>query len=223
MTIILMQKRDILLKYLREGRSQREIARETGIDRKTVRKYIKAFELKMHQIGQSDQEANLEELIQELVEAPKYRGSHREKRVLTDSVMKSIQNHLKENEHKRNTGRHKQQKKPMDIFESLRDEEGICISYSYSTVLRAIRSIEKKVKEAYIKGSYTPGDICEFDWGEVKIKIGGKLKTFQMAVFTSAYGNYRMAYPFAKQKTECSQKAHILFFQDIGGVYHTMV
>ncbi|WP_026291247.1 helix-turn-helix domain-containing protein, partial [Sporolactobacillus vineae] len=70
MTIILMQKRDILLKYLREGRSQREIARETGIDRKTVRKYIKAFELKMHQIRQSNQEANLEKLIQELVEAP---------------------------------------------------------------------------------------------------------------------------------------------------------
>lgn len=221
MTIILMQKRDILLKYLREGRSQREIARETGIDRKTVRKYIKAFELKMHQIRQSNQEANLEKLIQELVEAPKYQGNHRERRVLTDSVMESIQNHLKENEHKRNTGRYKQQKKPMDIYESLRDEEGISISYS--TVLRAIRSIEKKAKEAFIKGSYTPGDICEFDWGEVKIEIGGKLKTFQMAVFTSAYGNYRMAYLFAKQKTECFQEAHVLFFKDIGGVYHTMV
>lgn len=136
-------------------------------------------------------------------------------------MIESIQKHLKENEHKRKTGRHKQQKKPMDIYESLRDEDGVAISYS--TVLRTIRSIEKKEKEAYIKGSYTPGDICEFDWGEVKIKIGGKQKTFQMAVFTSAYGNYRMAYLFAKQKTECFQEAHVLFFQDVGGIYHTMV
>lgn len=53
MTIILKQKQDILLKYLREGRSQREIAKETGIDRKTIRKYIKAYEIKMHQLRQA--------------------------------------------------------------------------------------------------------------------------------------------------------------------------
>ncbi|MBP3041803.1 helix-turn-helix domain-containing protein [Bacillaceae bacterium Marseille-Q3522] len=34
-------KQDVLLMYLREGKLQREIARVTGIDRKTVRKYIK--------------------------------------------------------------------------------------------------------------------------------------------------------------------------------------
>lgn len=59
------------------------------------------------------------------------------------------------------------------IFESL-EEEGVDISYS--TVLRLIRAIENKPKEAYIKGVYEPGNICEFDWGEVKLTIGGKMQ-----------------------------------------------
>ncbi|GAE95041.1 mobile element protein [Gracilibacillus boraciitolerans JCM 21714] len=53
--------------------------------------------------------------------------------------------------------------------------------------------------------------------------IDGKRRVLQMAVFTSAYGNYRMAYLFTKQKTECFQEAHALFFDKIGGVYQTMV
>lgn len=218
--IILMQKQEILLMHLREGKSQREIARETGVDRKTIRKYIYDYEEKLKQLQEATHEIDRGELIQELVEAPRYHVNNREKRVVTDEIAQRIEDHLKENETKRAQGLHKQQKKPMDIFESLQAEG---ISISYSTVLRTIRVIEKKVKEAYIKGAYTPGDICEFDWGEVKLKIGGKLRTFQMAVFTSAYGNYRMAYLFAKQKTECFQEAHAMFFQEMGGVYHTMV
>lgn len=70
---------------------------------------------------------------------------------------------------------------------------------------------------------YKPGDICEFDWGEVKLTIGGKTQKYQMAVFTSAYGNYRYAWLFTKQTTECFQEAHALFFEQIGGVYRTMV
>ncbi|RYM02832.1 IS21 family transposase [Sporolactobacillus sp. THM7-7] len=218
--IALMQKQDILLMYLREGRSQREIARETGVDRKTIRKYIHDYEEKLKQLQKVDHEVDRGELIQELVEKPRYHVNNRKKRVVTDEIEQMIRGHLKENENKRKQGLHKQQKKPMDIFESLQ-AGGVPISYS--TVLRTVRSIEKKVKEAYIKGSYTPGDICEFDWGEVKIKIGGKLRTFQMAVFTSAYGNFRMAYLFSKQKTECFQEAHAMFFKEVGGVYHTMV
>ena len=218
--ILLKQKQEILLMYLREGRSQREIARETGVDRKTIRKYIRAYEQKLSELKKTNGSLDRGELIRELVEVPKYRVNNRKKRVMTEEIEQRIQDYLRENAEKRRQGVRKQQKKPMDIFEALKSEG---FSVSYSTVLRTIRQLEKKAKEAYIKGTYTPGDICEFDWGEVKIKIGGNLRIFQMAVFTSAYGNYRMAYLFTKQKTECFQEAHTLFFQEVGGVYRTMV
>jgi transposase/transposase-like protein len=215
----IMQK--ILMMHIHEGRSRREIARETGINRETVGKYIKQYEERRRQLlAEGNSSVDVQALIDALTTAPKYKVSIRPKRKLTAEIIEKIKQHLNENEEKRSKGMRKQQKKPMDIFEAL-EAEGVEISYS--TVLRTIREIESKPKEAFIKGAYAPGDICEFDWGEVKLTINGKTQTFQMAVFTSAYGNYRFAYLFTKQTTECFQEAHALFFQHINGIYRTMV
>ncbi|MGY0695025.1 IS21 family transposase [Virgibacillus sp. FSP13] len=218
--IDLNKKQDVLLMHLREGRSQREIARETGIDRKTVRKYIKEYESQRRELEKSDSSIDSGELIQAIVEAPKYSVGERPKRKLTKEMEERINELIQENEEKLRKGLRKQIKKPVDIHEVL-VEEGFDISYS--TVLRTVRKLMEKAKEAYIKGVYLPGDVCEFDWGEVKVSIDGKRRVLQMAVFTSAYGNYRMAYLFTKQKTECFQEAHALFFDKVGGVYKTMV
>ena len=32
----------------------------------------------------------------------------------------------------------------------------------------------KKPKDVFVKQYYEPGEECEFDWGEVKLRIGGK-------------------------------------------------
>ena len=70
---------------------------------------------------------------------------------------------------------------------------------------------------------YQPGDVCEFDWGEVKLEVTGQLRTYYMAVFTPAMSNYRYAVLFHRQDTTAFQQAHVLFFEHIGGVFHTMV
>ncbi|PTQ55085.1 MAG: Mobile element protein [Candidatus Carbobacillus altaicus] len=51
--IQLIQKQNILIMHYREGKSQREIARITGIDRKTVAKYIKQYEQQRKELEQS--------------------------------------------------------------------------------------------------------------------------------------------------------------------------
>ncbi|KUK55552.1 MAG: Putative transposase protein [Atribacteria bacterium 34_128] len=53
------------------------------------------------------------------------------------------------------------------------------------------RQNNKEAKEAYIRQEYKLGEVCEFDWGEVKLVINGKKKTLQMSVFTTARGDYR--------------------------------
>lgn len=213
-------KQDIVLKFFREGLSQRAIAREVGIDRKTVRRYITDYETKLKNIEEQGVNVDQGELIQSLVEAPKFDSSSRVKRKLTDEIEERIMEYLQENKVKRECGLHKQTKKMIDIHEAL-ELEGYSISYS--TVKNAIHNLARKEKEAYIKGTYQPGGICEFDWGDVKVKINGQKRKLQMAVFTSAYGNYRSAFLFTKQKTECFQEAHSLFFEKVGGVFQTMV
>lgn len=211
----------ILMMYTHEGMSCRAIARLVGMNRETIGKHIKQYEERRRQLlAEGSSSVEIEALIQSLTTAPKYKVGKRSKRKLTEDMEQKIQEHLNENEEKRSKGQRKQQKKPMDIFEAM-EAEGMDISYS--TVLRVIRSLEHQPKEAFIKASYELGDVCEFDWGEVKLTIGGVLRTFQMAAFTTAYGNYRYAYLFTKQKTECFQEAHARFFEHVGGVHQKLV
>ncbi|ADD02028.1 helix-turn-helix domain-containing protein [Thermoanaerobacter sp. AC272] len=44
--ISLKDKKEIILSHIRDSKSQRQISRETDIDRKVIRKYIKKYEEK---------------------------------------------------------------------------------------------------------------------------------------------------------------------------------
>lgn len=61
-----------------DGKSQRTLHRETGICRKTIRKYIKEYEAKRVALFGS-QNSSGEELIQSIVENPTYDSSNRKK------------------------------------------------------------------------------------------------------------------------------------------------
>ncbi|OIJ21519.1 hypothetical protein BKP45_01760 [Anaerobacillus alkalidiazotrophicus] len=95
MVIELLKKREILLMYFREGKSQRSIAKEVGVDKKTVASYIKEHESKLNKIIEQKGSANLEELIQSLVDKPKYKSSNRTKRVLTEEIENRIHHFIK--------------------------------------------------------------------------------------------------------------------------------
>ena len=216
----LIQKQEILLAYLHEGLSQREIARRTGINRKTIRKYIREYVQQREELAATEDATRMGVLTEGIVQSPKYPVRERPKPVVTEAVEQKIRDFLTENVERRNKGMHKQVRRPVDIHSEL---ESLGTRISYGSVLRTIRTLESKTREAYIKSDYLPGDVCEFDWGEVKLEIAGEIQKFQMAVFASAYGNYRFAWLFHKQKSECFQEAHARFFEHIGGVYQQMV
>jgi len=126
--IILNKKQDVILKYIREGKSQRQISKETGICRETIRKYIKNYEDRLLNVNENLDEVGKTDIIDDITSKPKYSSSSRSKRALTDEVLEKISRFLKENEQKRLTGLSKQQKKKIDMYESL-IEEGFNISY----------------------------------------------------------------------------------------------
>ncbi|GGK00695.1 hypothetical protein GCM10007063_23750 [Lentibacillus kapialis] len=195
--ITMNQKYQALILYAHEGRSMRQIARDTGIHRETVSKYVREYEKKRSRLMEGG--VHVEALIESLTEKPAYKTGNRPKRKLTSEIELRIQEFLQENQEKRHKGQTKQQKTIIDMYEALEAEK---VDISYSTVRRTVRQLEHRPKEAFIKETYLPGDVCEFDWGEVKLTIGGSMHTFQMAVFTPAYGNYRWACLFPKQTTD---------------------
>ena len=93
--------------------------------------------------------------------------------------MNNIKGYIEENEQKRHAGRHKQQKKGIDIYEALKERN---YDISYSTVNNYINKLLSNGAEAYIKAEYKLGDVCEFDWGEVKLTIDGINRSFEVIV-----------------------------------------
>ena len=76
--IRLIDKQKIIISHYREGKTQRQIKRETGVNRKTIRKYIREYEEKKN-ILITNKGSDNAELIEDIVEKPKYDTSSRYK------------------------------------------------------------------------------------------------------------------------------------------------
>jgi len=160
-------KQEIILRYYRDGHSQRRISREIGICRKTVKKYLVEYEKERNK--EPPKQGALTALNNSILQSPKYDSSTRKKRRLTQELAEQIDKYLLGNKEKRRNGRRKQILKKIDIWEALK---AAGYQIGYTTVCNYIRS-QQNNKETYIRQAYEPCGVCEFDWGEVKLKIGG--------------------------------------------------
>lgn len=200
--------------------SNREIARILGRSKDTINKYIAEFHRKRKELLEQDTKMVNTKILNEFLDKPKYDSSNRTSTKITDEIIQMIKECLLENARKRVVGMSKQQMKIIDIHGYIK-KEGVTISYS--TIKRYIRKIETISKEAYIRQEYDLGDVCEFDWGEVKLFINGAIEVFQLAVFTAAKSNYRYAKLFRRQDTLAFQESHVDFFEHCGGTFRQLV
>jgi len=214
----MVKKQEIIISYYRDGDSERKIARRLKISRTTVRRYLEEYKQAREAICSLEKPDG--QLIDELVKPPRYISENRDKRKLTPEITGEIDALLKLNKEKKSQGLHKQVLKKIDILDHLHDKG---YDIGYTSVCEYISKKNNKKKEAYIRQVYDPGDICEFDWGEVKLFIDGKLVKLNMAVFTSAYSNFRYAILFYRQDTISFQQAHVYFFEYSKGVYKTLL
>jgi transposase/transposase-like protein len=211
-------KQEIILRSYREGKSQRQISRELQINRKTVKKYVEECE-SLQRVSKPTECCKI--LTSHLLHPPECNLGNRGKRRLTEEVLAAVEVHIAANRQKLENGQRKQVLKKIDIYESLQ-QQGFDVGYT--TICNYIRSKAGKrtVKEAFIRQVYQPGSVCEFDWAEIKIEINGAMGRYYIAVFTSAYSNYRYALIFQRQDTLAFMESHVSFFSHIGGVYHQM-
>ncbi len=217
--ISMVDKQSILHRYRVDCDSKRKISRDLHLSRKTVDKIIREYE---SALGSDSPEASVEQVF---LTPPRYDSRSRRSRVFTDSVKELIAKQLDANKAKRKSGLRKQCMLKRDIYELLINNGH---RISYPSVCNYIRSIEHEERErrhhpAFIRQHYAAGDLCEFDWGEVTLKIKGVSKRFYIAIFTLAHSNARYAYLFHHQNTLAFMESHRNFFADTRGVPHMMV
>ena len=214
------EKLEILKKYFVDGVSKKEISRSLHVSRNTVRAYINEYEQFKNSL--TGENYNDYYIINKMLDKPKFNCSKRVKRVLTDEIKAILIEFINNNKNKIISGRSKMIMTAKDMYEELIDKG---YQISYPTVVNFVRDFKEnnQTHEAYIKQVYAPGEVCEFDWGDVKLNIDGKTITLKMAVFTLAYSNYRFAYLYHNENTFSFVDAHIRFFNHINGVPMTMV
>lgn len=209
----------VILLFYREGLSLRQIAKKLKIHRRTVKARIDQYEqFKSSPISDQDKPKSL--LNQYLKTGSVYDIANRQKRKLSAEIIAIIDQCLLDNEMKRLDGRMKQRLKKIDIHEQILSA-GHAIGYTI--VCDYIRAKVLQFQEAFIRQGYAQGSCCEFDWAEVKIKLDGQHRRYYLAVFTSAFSNYRYAQLFQRQDSLAFKEAHICFFEHTGGVYQQMV
>ncbi len=209
------QKQQVIIGHFRQSLSIRYLSRKLGMSRNTVKKYIDQYLLETGQEVDSGDVSS-----RGVLEFPRYDSSTRQKRRLTEEVSLLIDGYLESNRKKRYSGKGKQQMKRVDIHQALLAQG---YELGYTTVCVYINSREGKGGEVYIRQQYQPGEAVEFDWGEVKLRIGGKEKRLMLAVFTSCYSNHRWSMLFYRQDMSSFLQSHVCYFGAVGGVAREVV
>lgn len=207
-----------IIKLMNQGHSDRKIARDAGIDRKTVAKYRKQHQSLLERLQLGD---DLRTIQEELTASPTYDTSRRYPVKYTKEIDEELDRILKSESGKNEVlGNHKQKLTNEAICEMIK-AQGYDIGRS--TICRHIKEKRENAKEAFIRQEYELGDRLEYDFGEVKLEIDGMVGTYYMAVFGSPAGKHRWAYLYDNQKKEVFMDSHVRYFDWVGGIFKEVV
>lgn len=214
-----MEKKNIIM-LKEQKKSNREVSRQTGIDRSVVAKYWNEYQQKLKEMEAPG--ADVRGIQESLLAEPKYNASNRMKPKYTEEVDKRLKLILKEEERKNRLfgAGHKQKLTNKQIHQKL-SEEGYEVSAV--TINIALAKIRKKQKEVFVRQQYEFGDRLEYDFGEVFLDCGEGVKTYHMAVLSSPGAGFRWLYLYTNQKKAVFMDSHVRFFKMMGGSYREVV
>ena len=179
----------IRLLHLRQGKSKSWIARELGISRNTVRKYLDGCE------------------------APRYRATQARGRPVSDKWGEHVRLILNDD---RNAPR-KQKHTAKRIYDRLVEEHGF--TGSERTIRKLVSDIKRKpAQKAAIPLQFDAGKDAQVDFGEAYAEIAGvktKMQVFEMRL---NYSRKKFVMAVQSANMESFMEAHVRAFEFFGGV-----
>lgn len=202
--------------------SNRQVATEVGIDRKTVAKVWNSHKALMNQLSECSSNDERRSIQDKITSIPTYDASNRKRRKF-NADMEAVIDGILANEHVKDIKLgplHKQRVTNVLIHQTLLDKG---FDIGLTTVTTVVKQKKEKLKETFIRQTYRLGQRLEFDFGEVKLLIKGIYEKYYLAVLSSPASNYRMAYLYKNQDKKVFMDAHVRFFENVGGIYHEIV
>lgn len=177
--------------YFIEKKTQRQIAREMNIARKTVRKAIESAEPAAYTLSGPRPAPVLD----------KYKAQ------IDKLLMEAEGMPLKQ----RYTGRR--------IFQLL-EQAGYSGAESTVRRYIGLQRREKKRPKVYLPLEFDPGQDAQMDWGEAVAVIAGVMVTVQLFFMRLCYSRRLFVMAFPSQKQEAFFEGHVQAFSFFGGVPH---
>ncbi|TLN16189.1 IS21 family transposase, partial [bacterium] len=195
-----------MIRHIREGRSDRQIGKDLGVDRRTVKRYRQwAQEQGLLTSKLPDHESLLKTLDTTMPEKVPPQNSSK-----ADPYRGRIEALLKE------------KIKVTAIYDRLR-EQGY--AGSYASVLRLARQIDPKPVEAYVRKECQPGEEAEIDFGYVGMMLDeeGNLRKAWAFVMVLGWSRYAYVEFVFNQKVETWLSCHRNALEFFGGVPQRLV
>ena len=163
-----------IIRLKEQGLSNRGVARELGIDKKTVNKYWNEYKDNLKKLKETTDATEISKIQENITSAPKYNSENRIRRKVTPEFLNALEKILEDEEKKiKILGTNKQALTKQQIYELLKKQG---FSLSYSTVVLEMKRIKNSGNECFIRQDYDFGDRLEYDFGEVKLVINGITK-----------------------------------------------
>lgn len=201
----LMEIRE-MIRHIREHRSDRQVGKDLGVDRRTVKRYRQWAQEQGLLKGELPDHQSLLELLNATMpeKMPPQNNSKAE------PYRERIEKLLKE------------KVKVTAIYDRLR-EQGY--TGSYASVLRLARQIDPKPVETYTRKESEPGEEAEIDFGYVgkMLDAEGKLRKAWAFVMVLAWSRYAYVEFVFDQKLETWLRCHRNALSFFGGVPQRLV
>ncbi len=175
--------------YYIEKKSQREIAREMGYSRNTVKKAIEqdeAFAYRRQEPPKAPVLGPYKERLKELVEA------------------------------NRELPR-KQRYTARKMYDLIRAEGYGGAESTVRYYVAQLRKATRK-QRVYLPLAYEPGVDMQMDWGEAVVELGGEVTTVKLFVTRWCYSRKVFVAAYPSEKQECFLDGHVRAFHFFGGV-----
>lgn len=180
-------------RHLVEGVPIRRIAREMGIDRNTVRRYLRG--------------------------APA--GVGKPRGVLGAPVRDAVQSRAIEIlEDSKNWTQGKQRLTAQRLYLMLVAEH---FDVGYTVVKDIVREWKRQRKEVFVPLVYKPGDLAEVDFFEVFVDVAGVRRKAHMFVCRLMHSGRDFAWLYPRQDQTCFLDGHVRAFAHFGAVPHRLV
>jgi len=196
-----------ILRYLRQGQSNRAIARATGINRKTVGRYRAWAATHGLLTGPLPSLGELHQLLEGTLSSPPPPQNHSSVEPYQDVVTKLRQEGVE----------------IAAIFERLK-ERGY--SGSYSSVHRFVRHLEPQAPEVTVRVETQPGEEGQVDFGYAGLMIDpetGALRPTWLFTMTLSWSRHQYPEFVFDQKVETWLRLHRNAFAFFGGVPERLV